>query len=55
MPQETHMAAWRGFDGFQARAALRAWLSRIRTGRWPGARRPEIPFPALIGPADTPC
>jgi len=26
----------------------------IRTGRWPGARRPEIPFPALIGPADTP-
>src|SRR6201999_2536613 len=63
MPQESLMAAWRGFEGFQERATLRAWLSRIKARPWLGARRAgrrlatdrqEIPFPELIGLADTP-
>ena len=31
--QETLLAAWRGLDGFEARASLRAWLYRIATNR----------------------
>jgi RNA polymerase sigma-70 factor (ECF subfamily) len=61
------MAAWRGFDGLPGRAALRAWRSRVKAGRWLGAPRPggrpdappasgppEIPVPELLGIADTP-
>jgi RNA polymerase sigma-70 factor (TIGR02960 family) len=67
MPQETLMAAWRGFDGFRLRATLRGWLSRIKPGmrlsvpradgggdRRPAKDRQEIPFPEPIGIADTP-
>jgi RNA polymerase sigma-70 factor (ECF subfamily) len=31
--QETLLAAWRGIDGFEARASLRAWLYKIATNR----------------------
>src|SRR5436305_2076451 len=31
--QETLMSAWRGLDGFEGRASLRAWLYRIATHR----------------------
>ena len=43
--QETLLAAWRGLDGFEGRASLRAWLYRIATNRClnalrDGGRRP---------------
>jgi RNA polymerase sigma-70 factor (TIGR02960 family) len=31
--QESLLAAWRGLDGFEGRASLRAWLYRIATNR----------------------
>jgi RNA polymerase sigma-70 factor (TIGR02960 family) len=31
--QETLLAAWRGIDGFEQRASLRAWLYKIATNR----------------------
>src|SRR5207248_2356568 len=31
--QETLLAAWRGFDQFEGRASVRAWLHRIATNR----------------------
>ena len=34
------MAAWRGFDGFHGRAALRAWLARGKAGLRRGEPRP---------------
>lgn len=44
--QETLLAAWRGLDGFEGRASVRAWLYRIATNRSLDAlratrRRPE--------------
>ena len=44
--QETLLAAWRGLEGFEERASLRAWLYRIATNRSLDAlratrRRPE--------------
>ena len=37
--QETLLAAWRGLDGYEGRAALRTWLYRIATHRCINARR----------------
>jgi RNA polymerase sigma-70 factor (TIGR02960 family) len=37
--QETLLAAWRGLDGFEGRASLRAWLYRIATNRCLNALR----------------
>ncbi len=44
--QETLLAAWRGLEGFEERASLRAWLYRIATNRCvnmlrDSARRPR--------------
>ncbi|MCU7725380.1 sigma-70 family RNA polymerase sigma factor [Actinoplanes sp. KI2] len=44
--QETMMAAWRGFDGYEGRASVRSWLYRIATNRClnalrGGSRRPR--------------
>jgi RNA polymerase sigma-70 factor, ECF subfamily len=44
--QETLIAAWRGLDGYEARAPMRTWLYRIATNRClnalrAGARRPR--------------
>ena len=44
--QETLLAAWRGLEGFEARASVRAWLYKIATNRALDAlratrRRPE--------------
>jgi RNA polymerase sigma-70 factor (ECF subfamily) len=37
--QDTLLAAWQGFAGFEARASLRTWLYRIATNRCLNARR----------------
>ena len=44
--QETFLAAWRGLDGYEGRASIRAWLYRIATNRClnalrDGERRPK--------------
>jgi RNA polymerase sigma-70 factor (ECF subfamily) len=37
--QETLLAAWRGFDGFEGRSSLRTWLYTIATNRCLNAQR----------------
>src|SRR5438270_2228996 len=44
--QETMLAAWRGLDGFEERASLRAWLYRIATNRCLNALRDSSRRPA---------
>ncbi len=44
--QETLLAAWRGFGGFQGRASLRTWLFQIATTRCLNARRSASRRPA---------
>jgi RNA polymerase sigma-70 factor (TIGR02960 family) len=56
--QETLLAAWRGLEGFEGRASLRAWLYRIATNRCLNAlrdagRRPRDLPPPPESPAPT--
>ncbi|HKO28697.1 MAG TPA: sigma-70 family RNA polymerase sigma factor [Solirubrobacteraceae bacterium] len=44
--QETMLAAWRGLDGFEERASLRAWLYRIATNRCLNVLRDSARRPA---------
>ena len=44
--QETLLAAWRGFTGFEGRASLRTWLYQIATNRCLNARRSARRRPA---------
>ena len=44
--QDTLLAAWRGFGGFEGRASLRTWLYRIATNRCLNARRTAARRPA---------
>ncbi len=44
--QETLLAAWQGFGGFEGRASLRTWLYRIATNRCLNARRSASRRPA---------
>jgi RNA polymerase sigma-70 factor (ECF subfamily) len=44
--QETLLAAWQGFAGFEARASLRTWLYRIATNRCLNALRSASRRPA---------
>lgn len=47
--QETLLAAWRGLEGFQERATLRAWLYRIATNRCLNALRDRGRRPPALG------
>jgi RNA polymerase sigma-70 factor (TIGR02960 family) len=54
--QETLLAAWRGLEGFEARASVRAWLYRIATNRCLNAlrdrgRRPQE-VPPMVEPPE---
>ena len=58
--QETLLAAWQGFGGFERRASLRSWLYKIATNRCLNARRStsrriarEYDVPAVEPPAPT--
>src|ERR1700728_471378 len=44
--QETLLAAWRSFGGFEGRASLRTWLYQIATNRCLNARRSASRRPA---------
>lgn len=44
--QDTLLAAWQGFGGFEGRASLRTWLYRIATNRCLNARRSANRRPA---------
>src|SRR5262249_5201494 len=44
--QETLLAAWQGFGGFERRASLRTWLYKIATNRCLNARRSAARRPA---------
>src|ERR1700728_2854430 len=44
--QETLLAAWRGFGGFEGRASLRTWLYQIATNRCLNVRRSASRRPA---------
>jgi RNA polymerase sigma-70 factor (ECF subfamily) len=44
--QDTLLAAWQGFEGFEGRASLRSWLYRIATNRCLNARRSASRRPA---------
>jgi RNA polymerase sigma-70 factor (ECF subfamily) len=44
--QETLLAAWQGFRGFEGRASLRTWLYQIATNRCLNARRAASRRPA---------
>src|SRR5256884_1371097 len=44
--QDTLLAAWQSFGGFEGRASLRTWLYRIATNRCLNARRSANRRPA---------
>ncbi len=44
--QDTLLAAWQGFSGFEGRSSLRTWLYRIATNRCLNARRAASRRPA---------
>jgi RNA polymerase sigma-70 factor (TIGR02960 family) len=44
--QDTLLAAWQGFGGYEGRASLRTWLYRIATNRCLNARRSAARRPA---------
>lgn len=44
--QETLLAAWQGFGGFEGRSSLRTWLYRIATNQCFNARRSASRRPA---------
>jgi RNA polymerase sigma-70 factor (TIGR02960 family) len=55
--QETLLSAWRGLDGYEERASMRAWLYKIATNRClnvlrDSARRPEERRPLTFEPPD---
>src|SRR6201996_181323 len=54
--QETMLSAWRAAEGFEGRAALRSWLSRIATNVCLDALRGEKrrALPMDLGPASPP-
>jgi RNA polymerase sigma-70 factor (TIGR02960 family) len=45
--QDTLLAAWQGFGGFEGRASLRTWLYRIATNRCLNARRAASRRPTM--------